>query len=307
MNKYLTTESEGRPICVVKGGKYDKKLISIVNKPKENNTREERKGGGMSFIGGDENDEASEDLKEIIAHISKYDKSGRLSKLIGAGAAKKKMVRSAAVHATEIVDHAGKFSYIPNDHTREVLYICGPSGSGKSFYAAEYVKKWNKLFPDWPIFLFSSKDEDKQLDDLGVKRIQINDELLTDMIDYKDLANSLCIFDDVDALEGTRFAKPIFGLRDTLLKNARSQNTYVISTIHEMFGYKTTRTSLSEAHAITFFPNNGSDFAIKKYLKTRAGLDAKTIDTIFKLESRWVTLYSHSPRFILWEYGVKIL
>lgn len=209
---------------------------------------------------------------------------------------------------TKIVTSREKLSYIPNSETRETLYVSGPSGSGKSYFAANYATKYQKLFGN-PIYLFSTKDEDGVLDEIkGLKRIPINENMLEAEIDYKIFADSLCIFDDVDSLENRKpLAKVVWGLRDTLLQNARSINTYVISTVHNTFGYLPTRTSLNESQLVVFFPGNGSDTYIEKYLKTRGGLGKDTVKWILSIRSRWIAFYVHRPRFILWEYGVKIL
>lgn len=201
-----------------------------------------------------------------------------------------------------------KLSYIPNMETRENLYIAGPAGSGKSYFAAAYATKYSDLFQN-PIYLFSTKDEDKILDDIkGLERIPLNDKWLETDFDYNMFKNSLCIFDDVDSLETNKpLAAKVWGLRDTLLQNARSNNTYTISTIHNAFGYRATRTSLQEAHLVVFFPGSGNDHHVRKYLKERVGLKYEMVEWIMTLQSRWIGIHITMPRFIIWEYGVKII
>jgi predicted AAA+ superfamily ATPase len=70
---------------------------------------------------------------------------------------------------------------IPNHKAREILYVTGPSGSGKSYYCAEYVKKFVEIFPESDIFLFSRKDSDPAFDKIKeITRIKIDDKLVND-------------------------------------------------------------------------------------------------------------------------------
>ena len=51
---------------------------------------------------------------------------------------------------------------IPNvSKERQVLYVSEQSGSGKSYFIMEYVKKYQKLFPKNDVILFSGLDEDE--------------------------------------------------------------------------------------------------------------------------------------------------
>ena len=40
-----------------------------------------------------------------------------------------------------IVSKDEKLEYIPNSETRDVIYVAGPSGSGKSYYIANNCEK----------------------------------------------------------------------------------------------------------------------------------------------------------------------
>jgi predicted AAA+ superfamily ATPase len=63
------------------------------------------------------------------------------------------------------------FQLIPNkNNQRDVLYIAGASGSGKSYYCKEYLKEYISLFPNNPIYLFSYLDLDETIDE--VKKIK---------------------------------------------------------------------------------------------------------------------------------------
>lgn len=57
------------------------------------------------------------------------------------------------------------FQQVPNDKKeRDVLFVAGKSGSGKSYYTREYIKQYHKMFPKRDIYLISYLDEDETLD-----------------------------------------------------------------------------------------------------------------------------------------------
>ena len=69
------------------------------------------------------------------------------------------------------------FQQIPDNKERNILYVTGASGSGKSYYSAEYIQQYIKKHPKNDVFLFSSVGEDKVLDKLKkLRRFKILDE-----------------------------------------------------------------------------------------------------------------------------------
>jgi chromosomal replication initiation ATPase DnaA len=92
---------------------------------------------------------------------------------------------------------------VPNTKTeRQCIYICGQSGSGKSYFTSNYVKQYKKQYPKNDIFVISSIDEDKSIDILKPIRINVlNPDFLDDDISLEDFKDSLVIFDDIDVFE----------------------------------------------------------------------------------------------------------
>ena len=69
---------------------------------------------------------------------------------------------------------------IPDKETeRSILYITGPSGSGKSYYTKNYILEYKKMFSKNNIYVFSSLDSDETLDKIPkIKRIKFTDKFL---------------------------------------------------------------------------------------------------------------------------------
>lgn len=197
---------------------------------------------------------------------------------------------------------------IPNIETRECVYCAGPSGSGKSTYVREYAKAYNKLFPDHPIFLFSKVNDDPSLKGISkLKHIELDDEIVNEPITLEELKNSLCIFDDVSTISKKKVREAIFDLINDILEVGRHMSIYICVTNHLLSDYKNTRTILNECSSLTCFPTAGSSQQIKYVLKTYFGLDARDIQKILKLPSRWTTIGKSYPQYVMYQTGAYLL
>lgn len=202
------------------------------------------------------------------------------------------------------------FEPYPGSGTRECIYVAGPSGSGKSTYVSKYAKNYNSEFPNNDIFVFSRVDRDPTLDRIRkMKRILIDDELLTDPLQASDFKDCLIIFDDIDTIPNKEIKKAIVKLREDILETGRHSNIYVAITNHMIANYQETRKLLNESHQITVFPKSGGKEQIKKVFNYYIGLEKKKIDTILNdsTESRWITLCKHAPMYILTEKSIFLI
>jgi hypothetical protein len=165
--------------------------------------------------------------------------------------------------------------------------------------------------------------EDKELDKCGITRVMIDEGLVDNPYEVKELANCLVVFDDIDAIRDKKIKKVVTDLCDELQVVGRHDNTWVIRTSHLFRNWGTTRASLAEANKTVFFPQLGSSYGastecewydalhnrlgIRSWLKTHIGLDPKKIERMFKVRSRWVVLDQHAPNWVLSEHLLYIL
>ena len=69
------------------------------------------------------------------------------------------------------IGNSSKLQMIPDtNHERDVYYITGPSGSGKSYFVRMYCEQYKKKFKNNEIYLFSNLKEDVSLDSVKPKR-----------------------------------------------------------------------------------------------------------------------------------------
>ena len=115
---------------------------------------------------------------------------------------------------------------------RAIIYIVGASGSGKSRWASNYCEKYKEKYSYRPQYLFSRLEKDEALDKLKyIKRVKL-DKMLESDIELEDLKDSLCIFDDIEAIENKAILAKINNLMHRILTMGRHTNTSIIFCKH---------------------------------------------------------------------------
>jgi hypothetical protein len=203
---------------------------------------------------------------------------------------------------TEIPLKDGKYQQIPNPKTeREILYIVGPSGSGKSYYTKSYITEYKKQHKKAEVFLFSALKEDETLDKIKPKRIIIDDRLISDPIPVEEFANCCVVFDDIDVIGNKGHREAVYNILNQILEVGRHHKITCIVTNHLPTAGKDTRRIINEAHTVTYFPHSGSAGQMKRLLIEYLGLDSQTLKAIRKMQSRWATVFKNYPMCILTE------
>ncbi len=196
---------------------------------------------------------------------------------------------------------------IPNHKAREILYITGPSGSGKSYYAAEYVKKFVEIFPESDIFLFSRKDSDPAFDNIKeIVRIKIDDKLINAPIDILSECseNTLLIFDDIDSLD-KKYWDVIAKMMYDLLEVGRSYKLYGIMTSHliNSNNKKFSRIILNESHYVVFFPKTNIKGNIY-FLQNYVGMEKDSIKQLLNKPTRALLVHRFYPNFFMTKHEI---
>lgn len=196
----------------------------------------------------------------------------------------------------------GKYSQVPDpDSERQILYITGASGSGKSTYTKNYVKNYKKMYPKRPVYLFSILKEDESLDEVQPHRIIIDDSLIEQPLIAEDFKDSIVIFDDTDCISNKKHREAVNNILSEILETGRHFNTSCILTFHLATGGRDTRRILNEAHSVVYFPHSGSNVGLKRLLQDYLGIDKKTIKKIKDSRSRWAVIFRNYPNVIMTE------
>jgi len=198
------------------------------------------------------------------------------------------------------------FQPVPSKKGRDVYYIVGASGSGKSYLALRIAQNYQKMYPDRPILLVSKLEQDETLDQLnGMYRINFNDwDIETPKIDV--FADTLVIFDDFDAVE-----KPLLKGIQTVINDiavtGRHTNTSMIYISHHISNYSSTRLILNEATHYVIYPHSTSYHGLYYLLSKYLGMSKEEIKKLKKLGSRWVCVHKNHPQYILSEHDAYML
>lgn len=199
---------------------------------------------------------------------------------------------------------------------REIIYIAGPSGSGKSSYACNYIKQFHDEYPKNDIYIFTGIKNDPAIKKLiethnsdSFTTINIDNDLVNNPIkidDFKD--GDLILFDDVCQIYDQHIKDNIIQLIRELLETGRHKNLYVVITNHVVnpieknFG----RIIMNELTSLTIFPKSGAVKPIKYCLNTYFGLGNNDIDKILQIKSRWITIQRNFPLTIIYDKGAYI-
>jgi GTPase SAR1 family protein len=200
------------------------------------------------------------------------------------------------------------FQQIPNTKSeREILYLTGASGSGKSTYIRKYCEKFKKSYPDRDIFLFSSLKEDESLDAVKPLRVKMDDSVYKNPIKPEDLKESLVIFDDCDVLSDKKIRDAIMSLSNQVLEIGRHYKISACYVSHLPTNKGDTRRILNEAHSIIYFPHSGSLRGTRYLLEQYVGLDIKQIMEIKKMDTRWCCIFKNYPQVVMTERACWLL
>ncbi len=196
---------------------------------------------------------------------------------------------------------------LPSEDGRRVSYIAGKSGSGKSSYAATYLTNYRKMFPKRDIIVISRKPEDPVLDKLKPSRLVVDESIIEDPIDItQDIDGPCCIlFDDANTYPNKKIQDAVIKLMMDVMEIGRSYDVEVVITSHLVNPNQKNlgRTIFNECHYITIFPSMGGLKGLRYMLENYLEFDKQLIDKIFKLKSRWVTIHTNAPGYILHEHG----
>jgi len=202
----------------------------------------------------------------------------------------------------ELIVEDGSIQQVPSYKDRDTLFICAPSGAGKSTYLASYAKEYKRKYPNNNLVLISPKEDDEVLNQLNPIRIRLDDENFVDpdtKIDLDELEKSLVMFDDICAIADDDVKKGVMELRDRLLTLGRSKKISTAITSHMITNHKETRVPLIESQFLVFFPGGGLTYQSNNFMKRYCGLSNKQVQKINSTPSRWICFHKNYPMYVL--------
>lgn len=187
-----------------------------------------------------------------------------------------------------------------SESPRDVIYISGPSGSGKSYWAARYVEEYHKMYRKNSIVLITPKPagEDKAFDSLKYIKRLILEENTFDKIDLDMCRNSLVIFDDWEGLPSD-IRSSVFEFQKLIQSVGRSYGISIVVINHLSCNFHQTRLTISESNIIVIFPRwKTARSGYTRLLKTYCSFNKDQLERIFSLAdtgTRAAAVYRNAP------------
>jgi hypothetical protein len=215
----------------------------------------------------------------------------------------------------------GVFQCIPNfQQMYEFVYVFGASGSGKSFWTANYALAYRKFYPNKNIIIFSQKTADSSFEErtdengekinikniLQMKRIKIDEDILNTTVDItQDFYDCMLIFDDFLYYDNKKITEKICSIITQCLNMGRSRKIYCVITAHLLYQCGSNRQMYqniqNEIHKLIFF-NGVNVFQLTYSLKNYWGFSKRQINEILHIEARKrhnFTCINRLPLYIL--------
>lgn len=198
----------------------------------------------------------------------------------------------------------------PSPEHRQVYYVAGKSGAGKSWIARQLAESYRKFFPSRPIYLFSQLDEDDTLDSMKKSegrptRIPLK-SLLEKPPSVEEATDAMSIFDDYDTVEGDT-GIVLRAFIDEIATMGRHKKATMVCASHHLTNYSRTRLILSETTHFVVFPQATGKKRLQYLLEAYASMDKEEIEGMFGLGSRWVCIGNWSPPYLVSEHEARIV
>ena len=204
------------------------------------------------------------------------------------------------------IPNDSRFQHMPDTtREREILYITGCSGSGKSTYTRKFIEQLKKAKKDIPIYPCSASPGGESLDSVKPLRIQLDESLIEDPIDIKEFADSVVLF-DTDVIPGKKIREAVYKIMNMGLEIGRHYKINMVITNHLPTNGRDTRRILNEKSSFTYFPHS-ANAKIKYFLTEYVGVDKKMITYFKKQNTRAVTIFKNYPMCYLCEREVGLL
>jgi len=221
-------------------------------------------------------------------------------------------IKNKGIHRIEIDDDVC-FQILPNvdKNKRDIFYLAGSSGSGKSYVARTIADNYHKMYPDRKIYIISKLDEDDTLDGMKAPFHRLKYEKLVEFpIDINEFSHSLVIFDDYDTITG-KVGKAVHALIEDIAIMGRKHSDKqgcitMLCLTHYITNYKKTRLLLNEANYFVVYPQATSSHALTYLLKKHLGFEKKDIKKLKRM-GRWVCFHKSYPQYLLSSQYAQIL
>lgn len=206
-----------------------------------------------------------------------------------------------------ILDEKEKFEIIPDSNFSQVVYCCGPRGSGKTTFCLEYISNYLKINKGKGFYLFSRTkyESDPAYKKMKLKpiQIQIDESLVDSPIDIEEEIKDSCIifFDDCGTVNNDKVKKELLKLMEDIIEVGRKMKITIVISNHLINPNEKhfARCIMNEMTILCVFPRCGSSYQISYCLQKYFDYSKTQIKEYLKTKSRWLCFYKDYPKIVI--------
>lgn len=192
-----------------------------------------------------------------------------------------------------------KGSYQLSRTQREVLLLGGRAGSGKSYYAGCYIRRFLAIYASSICYIFMADDKSKSYDSIledfptRVKRVMVNEVKNIEPFKFQEC---LVVFDDFDHYGDKTTQNKVDEIITNIVEYGRDKQVFCILIAHLFLQYHRSRSYLAEYTSLTVFPRDNQRKQIYEMFK-RLDIPKEEVNTMMfgtaapDPTSRWVTYF----------------
>ncbi len=197
------------------------------------------------------------------------------------------------------------------EYSVQRMCVYAKSGAGKTTYCSEIMRSYHRQFPDNDIILISphkKEDEKAFARQLGyIKQMEIEEK--PEQIDCtEEFKDCLVVIDDIRGFKTKEMNQFVYGIARSLIYNCRKYGVSVIISNHEIADGHFNKLMNFEAESVTMFPISSLSWRqISYYCDKYLGFDKAAIDKIKGTKSRWITINTTIPNYVMTEEEIYML
>jgi hypothetical protein len=178
------------------------------------------------------------------------------------------------------------------------MFVTGGTGSGKSYYIKNLIKK---ITPQRPIYVLTPlTDGDYRDPELPtVQHIVIDEDLVSNQLNLLEFVqpndgHAIFIFDDIESIRNPQIRESVKSFRDQVLETGRHYNLSAIVVHHVAQAGLQTKHIINECTYYVLFPRSNAE-AVNKFLVSKVGIGKEMQERVKKLETRSLTVKRDYP------------